>query len=114
MSKTHHTVVDGISGMDVLSVLFAPDEEAPDEAEPWRADAPPSGVELLGQALLDRVTQPAELVRPVRALLRRPARVLAADGKTESRATDRFPGAAPAVSPRTRSRRSATVIPGRR
>jgi WS/DGAT/MGAT family acyltransferase len=38
----------------------------------------PSGAELLAQALLDRVSQPAELVRPVRALLRRPARVLEA------------------------------------
>ena len=78
LSKTHHAVVDGISGMDVLSVLFAPDEEAPDGGEPWHAARPPSGVELLAEALLDRVTQPAELVRPVRALLRRPARVLAA------------------------------------
>ena len=78
LSKTHHAVVDGISGMDVLSVLFAPDEDAPDDGEPWRASAPPPGLELLAQALLDRVTQPAELVRPVRALLRRPARVLAA------------------------------------
>ena len=78
LSKTHHTVVDGISGMDVLSVLFAPDDEVPNDGEPWHPAAPPSGVELLAQTLLDRVTQPAELVRPVRALLRRPARVLAA------------------------------------
>src|SRR6185503_7534007 len=28
LSKTHHAVVDGISGLDVLSVLFAPEEES--------------------------------------------------------------------------------------
>src|SRR5205085_10241879 len=39
---------------------------------------PRSGAGRRGQALVDRATQPAELVRSVRALLRRPARVLAA------------------------------------
>ena len=28
ISKTHHAMVDGISGLDVLSAIFAPDEEA--------------------------------------------------------------------------------------
>ena len=27
LSKTHHALVDGISGLDILSVLFAPDDE---------------------------------------------------------------------------------------
>ena len=37
LSKTHHALVDGVSGLDILSVLFAPDEE---ESGPWRP-APP-------------------------------------------------------------------------
>ena len=29
LSKTHHALVDGVSGLDILSVLFAPDAEEP-------------------------------------------------------------------------------------
>ncbi|TMK40140.1 MAG: wax ester/triacylglycerol synthase family O-acyltransferase [Actinobacteria bacterium] len=74
LSKTHHAVVDGISGMDILSVLFAPDEDAGERA-PWEPGPTPSGAELLAEALLERATRPAELVRPARALVRRPLRV---------------------------------------
>ena len=35
LSKTHHALVDGVSGLDILSVLFAPDEE---ESGPWRPE----------------------------------------------------------------------------
>ena len=33
LSKTHHAVVDGVSGLDILSVLFAPDDERVDGAD---------------------------------------------------------------------------------
>ena len=39
LSKTHHALVDGVSGMDILSVLFAPDEA---ESGPWRPEPAPS------------------------------------------------------------------------
>src|SRR5919199_656010 len=38
VSKTHHALVDGISGLDLLSVLFSSDEEA-GEPQPWRPRA---------------------------------------------------------------------------
>ena len=40
ISKTHHAMVDGISGLDILSVLFAPDEA--DGADSWKPRPAPS------------------------------------------------------------------------
>src|SRR5215207_10799861 len=74
VSKTHHAVVDGISGLDVMSALFAPDDEG--DGRDWEPEPAPSGVERLAGALLERVTRPTELVRPLRAIVRRPRRVL--------------------------------------
>jgi len=75
ISKTHHAVVDGISGMDVLSALFAADEEG--SRAPWRPAPEPRPLELLGEALYERATVPAELLRSGRSLLRGPQRALA-------------------------------------
>src|SRR4051794_39117530 len=74
LSKTHHALVDGISGLDILSVLFAPEDEAGGQAE-WAPEPAPSGTELLGEALIERATRPFEIVRGVRALLRGPRQV---------------------------------------
>ncbi|GAC1492425.1 MAG: wax ester/triacylglycerol synthase family O-acyltransferase [Solirubrobacteraceae bacterium] len=70
LSKTHHALVDGVSGMDILSVLFAPD---PDQtAAGWRPEPTPSSLSLLGEALVERATDVRELVRPFRAAMRGP------------------------------------------
>jgi WS/DGAT/MGAT family acyltransferase len=74
LSKTHHALVDGIAGLDILSVLFSPEEDERDPDQ-WQPRPPPGGVELLGEALLERATTPTELIRPARALLRRPRQV---------------------------------------
>jgi WS/DGAT/MGAT family acyltransferase len=75
ISKTHHALVDGISGVDIAAVLFdaAPDPEPPLEAPPaWVARPEPSRSELLAEALLERATIPAEAARGLRALTRAP------------------------------------------
>jgi diacylglycerol O-acyltransferase / wax synthase len=74
VSKTHHALVDGISGLDLLSVLFSSDDDA-DEPRPWRPRPTPPGAALLAEALVERATMPAELIRPALALLRRPRRI---------------------------------------
>ncbi|HEX3318529.1 MAG TPA: wax ester/triacylglycerol synthase family O-acyltransferase [Solirubrobacteraceae bacterium] len=79
LAKTHHALVDGISGVDITTVLFdtSPDAAPPPPPErPWVARPPPSGAQLLGEALLERATMPAEIARGVRAVLRGPGRVL--------------------------------------
>jgi len=82
LSKTHHAVVDGISGLDILSVLFASEEEAAKGGSGgrpprWVPRAAPSGARLLADAFVERATIPAEMVRPARAVLRRPLQLLA-------------------------------------
>ncbi len=80
LAKTHHALVDGISGVDIMSVLFdtSPDPAAPtDPGDRWLPRPLPSGAQLLGEALVERATIPAELTRTVRAVFRGPRRVLA-------------------------------------
>ncbi|HEX3316917.1 MAG TPA: wax ester/triacylglycerol synthase family O-acyltransferase [Solirubrobacteraceae bacterium] len=78
LAKTHHALVDGISGVDITTVLFdaSPDAPPPPPPErPWVARPLPSGAQLLGEALLERATIPSEIVRGVRAVFRGPRRV---------------------------------------
>src|SRR3954447_8924986 len=74
ISKTHHAVVDGIAGVDLIAALFAPEEEA--SADAWRPEPAPSKAALLGEALVERATVPAEAVRTARSVLRGPRRVV--------------------------------------
>jgi WS/DGAT/MGAT family acyltransferase len=78
ISKTHHALVDGVSGVDITTVLFdAAPEPAPTSApEPWIPGPAPSGAQLLADALLERATVPGEIARGARAALRGPRQVL--------------------------------------
>jgi WS/DGAT/MGAT family acyltransferase len=81
LSKTHHALVDGISGVDIAAVLFdaTPDPQAPvDRPPPWVARPEPSSSELLAEALLERATVPAEALRGMRALTRAPRKAIQA------------------------------------
>jgi diacylglycerol O-acyltransferase / wax synthase len=80
LAKTHHALVDGISGVDIVSVLFdtSPEPAAPpDPGDRWLPRPLPSRAQLLAEALVERATIPAELTRSVRAVLRGPERLLA-------------------------------------
>jgi diacylglycerol O-acyltransferase / wax synthase len=78
LSKTHHALVDGISGVDIMTVLFDTSPEpmpvAPPDQE-WVARPLPSGAQLLADALLERATVPAEMARGLRAAVRGPRAV---------------------------------------
>jgi diacylglycerol O-acyltransferase / wax synthase len=79
LSKTHHALVDGISGVDIMSVLFdtSPQPAAPtDPGDRWLPRPLPSRAQLLAEALLERTTIPGEIARSVRAVFRGPRRVL--------------------------------------
>jgi diacylglycerol O-acyltransferase / wax synthase len=78
LGKTHHALVDGISGVDITTVLFdVTPEPAPTPApeQPWVPRPLPSSAQLLADALLERATVPAEAVRGLRSLVSRPRRV---------------------------------------
>jgi len=84
ISKTHHALVDGVSGVDITSVLFdaTPDPPAPTQPPPqWVPEPEPTAADLLAQALLERTTLPNEAARGVRALTRAPRRVLSQTGE---------------------------------
>ena len=76
--KTHHALVDGISGVDITSVLFSvsPGEELIPEAPEWIPRPLPSSADLIGDALRERLSDPAEVSRAARALVRSPRRAL--------------------------------------
>lgn len=82
IQKTHHALVDGVSGVDVATVLldFTPD---PTYLEPprWVVEAPPSPGRLLVDTLYERTTEPAEIARTVRHLVRTPQRTFARTGQ---------------------------------
>jgi diacylglycerol O-acyltransferase len=71
LSKTHHCMVDGVSGTDLLTVVLdreaAPVREEPAEYEPVPE---PGTVRLVAEAVRDRVGNPYEQYRTVRAATR--------------------------------------------
>jgi WS/DGAT/MGAT family acyltransferase len=80
VTKAHHCLVDGVSGVDITAVLFDLDREPAEVAtpEPWLPQPEPSRAQLLGEALLDRATNPAEIVRSASSLVTAPRRVASA------------------------------------
>src|SRR4051794_18027292 len=63
--KTHHALVDGISGVDIMTVLFdlEPDPPEPEPGPSWTPRPPPSQAELFAEGLAERLTGPFSLVR---------------------------------------------------
>jgi diacylglycerol O-acyltransferase / wax synthase len=84
IAKTHHALVDGISGVDITTVLFdtgaggtgsrGSGSSTSRPPVPWVARPLPGSAKLLGEALLERTTVPGEMGRGARALLRAPRR----------------------------------------
>ena len=78
LSKTHHALIDGVSGVDIASVLFDVSPEPapiPDPPRRWLPRPLPSRGQLLAEALIERATVPAEVVRGVRSAFRAPRRI---------------------------------------
>ncbi len=85
IGKSHHALVDGVSGVDITTVLFDLDPEpqgSPASAPPWLARPEPTDLQLLSEAWRERLTSPPEIVRGVRAALRGPRKVLRGIGAT--------------------------------
>ena len=62
ITKTHHCLVDGVSGVDIATVLFDLDADPPPQPdpEPWYPRPEPSAAKLLADALVERAHTPLE------------------------------------------------------
>jgi diacylglycerol O-acyltransferase len=79
VGKTHHSMVDGVSGVDITTVLFDAEREPadpPSSPERWLPEPEPSRSQLLADALLERAVSPREITRGIRRVLRGPRRAL--------------------------------------
>ena len=79
ISKSHQALVDGISGVDITTVLFDAERDVAPGSPPqraWAARPLPSKAQLLSDALIERATRPGELARTARALVRTPRQLL--------------------------------------
>ena len=76
ISKTHHCLVDGVSGADIMSVILdlTPEPE-PVERETWRPPPEPTPDQLLVEALKERLTSPGEAIRTLQSAASDPAKL---------------------------------------
>ena len=66
--RVHHTAIDGVGGIELLSALLQvdPDDPPPDVPDTWSPERVPSQWELLGRAALTNATRrPARMARGV-------------------------------------------------
>jgi WS/DGAT/MGAT family acyltransferase len=65
--RVHHTAIDGVGGIELLSALFqlSPDDPPPDVDDKWRPEPLPSSWELLGRAAVSTAAKPWRLARSV-------------------------------------------------
>jgi WS/DGAT/MGAT family acyltransferase len=86
LAKTHHALVDGVSGTDLLAVIMDLSADAPRPEHPsaWTPHAEPSGTELIVEAIENMVRSPYEQLRAARAQTRLVRRAAAYAGEVMS------------------------------
>jgi diacylglycerol O-acyltransferase / wax synthase len=72
ISKTHHCMIDGISGVDIMRVLMSPepDDQLLPEEPSWVPRPAPSAFELWRHELVRRAWLPLEILRGAVSLVR--------------------------------------------
>jgi diacylglycerol O-acyltransferase / wax synthase len=79
ISKTHHALVDGISGVDLITVLFdaTPVPQAvPHEGEPWAPQSEPSALDMAARGVKGLVGLPVHVASRALSAASRPAQTL--------------------------------------
>jgi WS/DGAT/MGAT family acyltransferase len=111
ISKVHHAMVDGIASTDLMTVLLDkerdPERPAPDV---WEPEPPPGAARLLGDAIVERATNPITALESLTSSLRAPRQFAALLGDT-SRGLVGFAGV---VRPPARSSLNGSLGPHRR
>jgi WS/DGAT/MGAT family acyltransferase len=77
ISKTHHCMVDGIAGTDLLTAILDRSRDAAPAADiAWTPAGEPTNARLLRDAVIERLSSPYEQLRAVRAAVRRPRQLV--------------------------------------
>ena len=78
ISKVHHCMIDGVAGVDLISlVLDATPEPSKAPPEAWEPEPERSTLRLVADAAADLIGSPGAQLRAVRAAVRAPTRALA-------------------------------------
>jgi diacylglycerol O-acyltransferase len=78
ISKTHHALVDGVSGVDIATVLFdlSPVPSEPEPDRPWVPEKEPSDAELVAEGVKGLVRTPFSLAGQAVGALQRPGETI--------------------------------------
>ncbi len=79
VSKTHHALVDGISGVDLMTVLFDVEPVPPTtpyEGEPWAAQPEPGAVQLAARGIKGLLRLPVDVAAGALNAATRPSSTL--------------------------------------
>ena len=80
INKTHHAVVDGVSGIDLTTALFDLEPRDPHQRDParerWSAPPPPTPAEMVAHVTHDVALTPVRLARQAAGLTAAPLRAL--------------------------------------
>jgi diacylglycerol O-acyltransferase / wax synthase len=80
VSKTHHALIDGMSGVDLISLLFdatRQPREIPPPERPWNPRPVPSDAEVIAEGVMDVVRAPFALAGKALGAVRHPRRAIA-------------------------------------
>ena len=94
ISKTHHALVDGVSGVDIATVLFdlSPVPAEPELEDNWTPAPEPSDVELVAEGVTGLVRTPFNLAGRALGALQQPGRDDRAACARRPRASARWSG----------------------
>jgi diacylglycerol O-acyltransferase len=83
ISKTHHALVDGVSGVDISTVLFDLEPDPPEAAPAprWNPRPEPSSAALVATVVAERAATPLDAARGLYDAVRRPERVVSGGGR---------------------------------
>ncbi len=74
LSKAHHSMVDGVSGSDPLTLIVDGLPDGPPAHESWDPPAIPTEAQILGQGMLELAFDPAQQARLAKRAILRPGR----------------------------------------
>jgi WS/DGAT/MGAT family acyltransferase len=112
INKTHHCMIDGISGADLMSVILSPFPESdPGRPEPWTPRPHPSRLELLYDEARRRASQPPAVLRALYDAARDPERALSDASQAALGVIETL---APTLSPVSRTPLNVEIGPHRR